>query len=67
MWLQEAIGVLVFGMAGCAGQTRHLTPPSNICAPHLSDLEQQKTIVNVSECDVNKIMITLCVTEKVGM
>lgn len=35
-------------MAGCAGQTRHPTPPNSIHAPHLFDSEQQMTTVNVS-------------------
>lgn len=55
MWLQEVTGVLVFGTAGCAGQTHHLTPLDSMHAPHLSDLEQQKTTVNVSKYDLNKM------------
>jgi hypothetical protein len=46
--LQKVTGVLVYGMAGCAGQTHHLTPPNSIHVPHLFDSEQQMTTVNVS-------------------
>jgi hypothetical protein len=46
--LQKVIGVLAYGMAGCAGQTHHLTLPNSIHVPHLFDSEQQMTTVNVS-------------------
>jgi hypothetical protein len=36
-------------MAGCAGQIHHLTARDSNHAPHLYDLEQQKTAANVSE------------------
>jgi hypothetical protein len=48
--LQKVTHALLYGMAGCAGQKRHLTPRNSVHVPHLYDSEQQKTAVNVSEC-----------------
>jgi hypothetical protein len=57
-WLQKVTGVPEYGMAGCAGQTHHLTPPNNIHVPHLFDSEQQMTTVNVSTymCTSNGVL-----------
>jgi hypothetical protein len=47
--LQEVTHVLVYGMVGCAGQIRHVTPRESVNVPHLYDLKQQNMAVNVSE------------------
>ena len=48
--LQGLTHVLVYGMAGCAGQTHHFTVRENVSAHNLYDSEQQETAVNVSDC-----------------
>jgi len=47
--LQTVTHVLVYGMVGCAGQIHHVTPRKSVNVPHLYDLKQQNTAVNVSE------------------
>jgi len=47
--LQEVTLALVYGMVGCAGQLHHLTARESVHVPHLYNLKQQNTAVNVSE------------------